>query len=872
MFASKAARRKNHLIYSVCSFAFSAVLMIPAQAADYNISPQNLDAALNELARQGNLQLVFDPSAVRDLQSPGVQGDLDPAQAVRQVLAGTDLTYTYNGKDAIVIRKKEAATTSKDQRPQSDGRDLRSATVAEYQKTDDGLTEIVVTATRQAVSVNKVPISITAITQEGMDIRGLKQIDDIARITPGINFERNSFAGLGNRTQISIRGIESQVGASTTGIYIDETPIQTRNAGYTSTSVFPAVFDLARVEVLRGPQGTLFGSGSEGGTIRFITPEPDLNTYSGYGRAEIASTKHGNASYEAGAAVGGPIVDDRVGFRVSAFYRRDGGWIDRVNRLTGAVVDDRQNSKQSVVMRAALTFAPNDNLRITPSIYFQDLHSDGGDAYWEQLSDASTGRFRSGNALAAPSSDKFFLPALKINYDFGSFELVSNTSYLDRDAKAYPDYTQFVRSVTTGQSYPLIPGEYSKGYFLDKQKGLTEEIRLQSTNSEARLNWVVGVFYNRTRQLDLEVIESPFFPQIVFDTFGMDYIDIFGTPLGAMDSVYTDEQKTVDKQIAAFGQVDYSITDKLKATVGLRYAKVDFSFKSRNEGSFAGVGLNSGQQSEKPLTPKFGLSYQVDPGNMIYASAAKGFRPGGAQRTPPSSCAADLAALNITRPPDTYKADSVWSYEVGAKNRLFGDHVQLNTSAFWIDWSSIQQLVLLTNCGQSFVGNLGKAVSKGFDLALDIRASDSLMLSISGGYTNAEYKKTIMSGPSVIALKGNAISQISPWVASFSAQYDFSVVGHDAYVRGNYDYRSKGPKPNPAVFGVDPMLFQRPQTHFISARAGVEFGNANLSLFVDNLLDADKQLSRSRDTTVSTLITGTTFRPRTIGLTLSYRQ
>jgi iron complex outermembrane recepter protein len=166
-----------------------------------------------------------------------------------------------------------------------------------------------------------------------MDAQGLKNIDDLTRLTPGVTFSRNGSGTNCNdeSSDINIRGIDSSAGASTTGFYIDDTPVQARHIGFGSVNAFPALFDLDRVEVLRGPQGTLFGAGAEGGAVRFITPEPGLTEYSGYDRAELAFTQFGAPSYEAGAAFGGPIIDNVLGFRVSTSYRFDGGWVDRVS-------------------------------------------------------------------------------------------------------------------------------------------------------------------------------------------------------------------------------------------------------------------------------------------------------------------------------------------------------------------------------------------------------------------------------------------------------------------------------------------------------------------------------------------------------------
>src|SRR5450432_2200194 len=211
---------------------------------------------------------------------------------------------------------------------------IAMAAVGDAETAGGGLEEIVVTATRRSERLQDVPISVTAFSQEKMDSQGLRSIDDVTRLTPGVAFSRNGTGSSANyndeSSDINIRGIDSAAGASTTGIYIDDTPIQSRHIGFGAVNAFPALFDLDRVEVLRGPQGTLFGAGAEGGVIRFITPSPDLNKASGYIRSELATTRGGDPSYELSAAFGDVIIDNVLAFRVSASFRRDGGYVDRV--------------------------------------------------------------------------------------------------------------------------------------------------------------------------------------------------------------------------------------------------------------------------------------------------------------------------------------------------------------------------------------------------------------------------------------------------------------------------------------------------------------------------------------------------------------
>ena len=368
------------------------------------------------------------------------------------------------------------------------------------------LQEITVTATRRAEEINKVPLSITAYTPELMDDQGVRQIDDLARLTPDLQFTHTSGAAGNNSSNIAIRGVFSDVGAATTGVYIDDTPIQMRNVGYWNANAFPQVFDLERVEVLRGPQGTLFGAGAEGGAVRFITPEPGLETYSGYVRSEIADTLGGDPSYETGAAIGGPIVDDKLGFRVSAWGRNDGGYIDRVSPDTGATVDSNANHQQSFVGRAALAAVPMDGLKLTTSILYQNVYNHDRDQYWSTLSNPSDDDFKQASRTQQPTRDSFYLPALKVQYDLEKVSFISNTSYFYHKDYAALDYTNYFAGIFDGDPTQYLPGDApSQAFITNQQNAFTEEARVQSTDRNALIDWTVGFFYSDQTQHDADI-------------------------------------------------------------------------------------------------------------------------------------------------------------------------------------------------------------------------------------------------------------------------------------------------------------------------------------------------------------------------------
>jgi outer membrane receptor protein involved in Fe transport len=366
-----------------------------------------------------------------------------------------------------------------------------------------GLEEITVTATRREESISRVPISITAISQDMLDQKGIKDFADVARFTPGVAFDTSQ------TNQISIRGISSSGGSGTTGIYIDDVPIQVRALGFNSDDALVKLFDLDRVEVLRGPQGTLFGAGSEGGTVRYISVQPSLSQSSVYGKAETSYTEGGAPSYEAGVAAGGPVIDGVFGVRVSAWVRRDGGWIDRIDPTTLAVVDPNANSDNTIALRVAGLWQPIDGIRVTPSILYQDSHRNDVTIYWPEYSNPNGNSYVSANPTARPEPDKFYLPSLNVQADLGSVRLISTTSYFYRNEISGYDGTLYNLGYYQSQipdygnaaalaAFPLLDGtgihlpagltDYrAPATVTNTQRNITQEFRVQSTDPTARM-------------------------------------------------------------------------------------------------------------------------------------------------------------------------------------------------------------------------------------------------------------------------------------------------------------------------------------------------------------------------------------------------
>jgi outer membrane receptor protein involved in Fe transport len=757
---------------------------------------------------------------------------------------------------------------------------------------DNQLSEIVVTANRRSESISRVPISVSAFGSEEMATMDVKDVSDLGRISPGLTFRPSSFGG---STNISIRGITSNVGASTTGVYIDDTPIQARIIGTAQSSggTYPTIFDLERVEVLRGPQGTLFGSGSEGGTVRFITPSPSLGGTSGYARSELSFTEHGAPSYEVGAALGDSIVPDELGFRVSAYFRRDGGWIDRTPFAPDQPSADNSNYTDTSALRGALTLAPRENLKITASMAYQRIYSNDMDLNWLNLSNFSAGDYRNGFTAKQPTWDSFSLPSLKVEFDFGSASLFSNTAYFDRQTRMQRDYSTFVLDTFT----PIAPGYTGPSYFYAPvpnftpisynfagQKSFSQEVRLQSNDSSARLTWVGGLFFQHSKQSFDQYVYSTQLDQVSEGLFGAPAQAVFGVPplppgyYGVPQGagyLFIGREHTLDEQYAAFGQADLRLTDTLKITAGLRAARDKFAFSILKNGAANGGLLTSdGEKEETPVTPKFGLNYEPIIGELYYLNASKGFRTGGANPPVTNLCSADLTTLGRSNVPPTYNSDHVWSYELGTKDRFLDNRVQLEASAFLIDWSNIQQEVKLGSCGFDFIANVGKALSTGFDVELTVKPTRGLSLSASASYTDARYTETAYGGANnagLLVSRGDRLA-IPPWHATAAADYDFPFsTGLDGYLHGDYEFESRYQAlPRAPSISADPLIDSAEETRFATARAGVRKGSLDTSLFVSNLFNSHDELFLTRNDIYSGLLKAATYRPRTIGLTVSY--
>jgi iron complex outermembrane receptor protein len=813
-----------------------------------------------------------------------------PANRVPGVLGNTSAGVRIAAAVAVCVSSATLVTP-----------DAVAAAAADAPADEAALPEVTVTATRREESQSRVPISLSVLTNESMEIKGVKDIGDVARLTPGVAIDASQ------SNAISIRGITSTGGSGTTGIYIDDVPIQVRALGFNADDALIKIFDLDRVEVLRGPQGTLFGAGSEGGTVRYITTQPSLTKSSEFIKAETSYTQGGSVNYEAGVAAGAPIIEGVLGVRASAWYRYDGGWIDRLDPTTLAVADRNVNHDGTTVLRVAALWQPSEMLKVTPSVYYQNRSRHDVTIYWPTLSNPSDDKYFSLNPTARQEPDRFYLPAVNVEANFGPVRLISTTAYFHRDEISGYDGTLYNLGYyqtlmdTTSPLFPLLDGAgvhlppglesyRAPASVTNQQRNFSQEIRLQSTDPAARLQWTVGGFYSLNRQYSLEEIHDPMvdalFAQIVGDTIA----DVFGAPTNPdgssylpMGDSYFNRLLSHDRQIAGFGEVSFNLTDAVKLTAGVRVARVKFSIQSLSDGpQNSGPRPGSSENSENSVTPKAGVQWQIDPSNMVYFTYAKGFRPGGGNpsipydptyQDPNIGCTQDFLNFGIPHAPSTYKSDSVHSFEVGAKNNI-NNRIRLASSVYYIRWKNIQGNIVPPICQIQWTDNLGDAISKGFDIQAEIQVTKDLSVDATYGFTDARYTKdgfpsgvSPSAGVLPLVLRGDAIGgpngtgtgfSIPPWSATIGAEYKFALLEHEAFVRLDYEYQAGDRWPHSTLEGTpgsvqadgtvvpyvprtstyDPTAFALGRQSFASARAGINLADWSISFFVDNLTDS----------------------------------
>jgi outer membrane receptor protein involved in Fe transport len=752
------------------------------------------------------------------------------------------------------------------------------------------LSQIVVTASRHAQPLSKVPISVEAMSQKTMDDLHISTFADLVSHVPGVSLQT---AHSGVQGDLAVRGIFSGGNAPTTEVYVDETPISVRvvkGAG-PQGSPYPNIFDLDRVEVLRGPQGTLFGSSAMGGAIRYITPQPNLISSSGLAKMDIGYTDGGAPTYDMGVAYGAPISPGVAGFRVSVWGRSASGWIPRVDPFSGMILNPDANSSASYVIRPAFTIVPVEGLTITPAVFIQHIHEDNPDTYWTTFVPQANQGTRVSGSIEEPSTDDLRVPSLSIRYDFAKVSFESNSSYLDRHYHDVYDYTHTIEAVYSGT--PFIPGlESFHSPFLDVEfnRAWQQEFRLTSSTPNSRLSWVVGAYYRNALAGDTQLI-PPALDAITEAIAGEDSLEYTGIPTYfvnglALNSFTNFQARDVSK--ALFGEITVVPVAGLKVNAGVRF---EHSLVTDQHEIVAGP-LNGVAYSDvvlppqvgNPITPRVGVTYQINDKDMVYATAAKGYRSGGGNANDSIGnplCLPSLEELGLTDVPKSFNSDSLWSYEVGTKDSMFDNRLAFQLSAYDIIWSNIQSAVSLPSCSEGFTANRGKAISRGVDLQVQALVGEHLQLSLSGGYDHAYYPTAEYGAPSkgvtpLLVDSGEALPSVVPWSVAVTANYSRSIdrlwQGANSYLRLDYRQLSAIPSLDPRVAGYDPKVGPHQDEGYgvLNLRLGVTRGGLDLSAYALNATNSDPLLGYTHGTKSSPLFMAAAIRPVTVGVTAMY--
>jgi len=827
----------------LCSLGLVALLGAAASRAQSparlvaDIPPQPLAEALAAYARQTGLQLVFLSEIARGKTSKGAPAGLTQEAALIRLLDGTGLRFEFLNERSVRILVAKPELPPAPALPHEEHRGGESLTTIQ---------EIIVTAAQRDEPQNRVPISMGVWTPQAIEVSGAKDFATLADLTPGVEFDAYPDYSAGIETNVAIRGVNSKDG-STTAIYIDDTPLPTDPASSFGRE-YPMLFDLERVEVLRGPQGVAFGEGSEGGAVRFITVQPSLTNYSGFANSEFSETARAAPSYEVGAAVGGPLTPDILGFRVGAWSRRDGGFVDRVDPYTDTMVDKNSNWVRSEAGNAAVTIAPSESLLVTPSFRYQSTDVHDTSTFFLSLSDPARGVLWNGSGLTQYYSDQFTLVSLKAAAALGPADLSSVTAYSQRHANALEDNATLDGLNETGYANAKAD---PVGLELNV---LSQELRLASSDRTARLSWIVGASYIHAHYEENQ--------------------DIANSALA--DGGALNGKQRVDRvrsQVGAYVQVDLRLRQRLTASIGARVERDSYDSFQQVEPISPLVGEQNFSISgaATPVTPRFNLAYQADANSLYYATVAKGYRMGGPNDTVGLACPVST--------PLTYRPDLVWSYEIGAKNSLFDQHLQVDSGVFYIAWQEMQLPVPLTNCGIGFTVNAGTAASEGFDLGLQAALFGHLKVALTGAYTDARYDETVTLNNLVVVARGDAIGALPlvtpPWSVTTSAAYEMAIAGARVTLSAQDAFHSRNPGPfasdNPMAVTYAPTRRANPSTNLLNLRATTVWSDFELSLFVNNALDSQPTLQVRNHVSTDSLLYATTFRPRTIGMAGTWR-
>ena len=657
--------------------------------------------------------------------------------------------------------------------------------------------EVTVTARKKEENLQEVPFSVVAPTESVLRDRGVDSIEGVSANVAGFTVQN---LGPG-QSQVAMRGVSAgqivrdQPGVKEqVGVYLDESVI--------SLSLFTPdidLFDMNRVEVLRGPQGTLFGSGSLSGTVRYISNQPELGTTESFGEFSLFAIDDGDVGGSAKVAINTPI-GDKGASRIVAYYNSLGGYIDAVQ--PGLSVREDVNSGERTGVRWSLRFEPNEKLTITPRLIYQEVDMDGwnridaynilGNPFTTTRPAANLGEREQFTQFEEPFTDEFLLADLNIEYDFGDVVLTSITSYTDRDVLVVRDATALTASITGG-SIGLPEEVYSLDGPLDDAtvaEVITQELRL--SGGDDTTSWVIGGFYSQTeREYDQSLFVNGFESVSGIPTAGL---------RAPRDVLFFSDLDYEFDQFALFGEVTYSVNDRFDITGGVRYYDFDEERTQVFDGIFGndnnGTALveTLGDTSADGFAPRLIASYQLNDDTQLNAQISKGFRLGGINDplNVPLCTPQDLITFGGR---ETWDDEELWNYEVGVK-RTLKNGGNFNVAAFYMDISDLQATVTAGSCSSRVVFNVPDAVSQGIEFEWAAQINPFFDFAISASYTDSELRSTLTStdadgNVSIVSgiQDGNRLPTVPELQAAVAANYRFEMKnGWFGYLNGTFQH------------------------------------------------------------------------------------
>jgi iron complex outermembrane recepter protein len=803
---------------------------------DFNVQPQALTSAVIDFSRQADVQVLASGPRIEGVSTKGVRGRYSIEQGLKLLLDGTGMGFRVVGEKTISLTPESASPAAQGSTPA--GIALAQARSRVSEVADDSgiqkLEPITVTAQKRTELLIDVPQSVTVVTGDELAKRGATQFRDFADTVPGLSFQTQG-PGL---TQITLRGVTTGLDASSTvGVYVDDVPYgsSTSFARAGQITIDAGLFDLDRIEVLRGPQGTLYGASTMGGLLKYVTNRPDLTRFGGSAQAGISSTAHGGLNHNVAATVNAPISADRAAVRLTGFYTREGGYID--NLALGEKDVNRSDVKGG---RANLLFAPTNALTIRLNGFLQDTTLEGFPLADFTLQGVPiNGSLDQRRLIAETLDQKFRLVSGTVSYDLGRASLISISSHQTDEARFLNDFSGNFLPIL--QTIPSTRDRFSAVGSLNRASTdkFTQEVRLASEGSRT-LEWLVGGFYT-TEESEQNVELS--------------LRDVVGQP--APNGLLTSSIPSQYREYAVFGDLTWRMSEKFDATGGVRYARSRTTFEQVQTGLF-GRSAPASRASDRVATYLANARYHFSDRATSYLRYATGYRPGG-----PNVLLLDpVTGVPVGDP--TFEADRLKSYEAGFKAESDGRRLGIDASVYYIDWSDIQVTVVRSGFGARD-NAAGGATVRGGELSIVARPTRTFTVAGAFAYQDAKLSE---AEPALGAAKGERLPNVPRFTAALNADYELAFGSLKPTIGATVRYVDE----RKASFdrNTGRPQYDLPDYTSVDLRAGATVGPFTAQVYVRNLFDERGQLiPRLVFYPVSGPAQLSILQPRTIGIAVS---